>query len=94
LHPSPDPDNRRYSDCLSVDRNVNKPTERICKPISSNGELYGASSQILNALEALTTDLAETRKALQTVSSKQDEIHQNLEHLKDTLFVKKGTCWR
>lgn len=94
LHPSPDPDNRRYSDCLSVDRNVKKPTERICKPISSNGELYGASSQILSALEALSTDLAETKKALQVVSSKQDELHQNLEHLKETLFMKRGSCWR
>lgn len=94
LHPSPDPDNRRYSDCLSVDRNVKKPTERICKPISSNGELYGASSQILSALEALSTDLAETRKALRVVSLKQDELHQNLEHLKETLFMKRGSCWR
>lgn len=94
LHPSPDPDNRRYSDCLSVDRDVKKPTERICKPISSNGELSGASSQILNAVEALSTEMAETRKALQAVSSKQDELHQSLEQLKDTLFVRRGSCWR
>lgn len=94
LHPSPDPDNRRYSDSLSVDRDVKKPTERICKPISSNGELSGASSQILNAVEALRTELAETRKTLQAVSSRQDELHKSLEQLKDTLFVRRGSCWR
>eukprot|EP01018_Ginkgo_biloba_P006835 Gb_26644 [translate_table: standard] len=87
LHPSPDPDIVENLNCPSMHRQG----EEVYNPATPIAEPPDLVTRKLIALEA---EITETRMALRTILSKQDELYQCLEHLKDAAFVKRGCCWR
>ncbi|KAL4353988.1 hypothetical protein GQ457_06G028250 [Hibiscus cannabinus] len=69
-------------------------TELYNKPPTIPPEKEGMLLESLNHIKSIEQDLQKTKKALFTTASKQVELAESLEHLKERDLSGKFSCWR
>ncbi|KAL9235660.1 hypothetical protein vseg_010402 [Gypsophila vaccaria] len=69
-------------------------TDLINKPTSIPADKEDTIVESLNRIKAIEYDLQKTKKALVATASKQDELAESLESLRESSIHGQTTCWR